>query len=80
MNNMFSLVLQVPVSVYRTSKCVELQVPGLNEKRPALVRGDRIQLRLVEPAATNEEEDFTYEGIIRHIRHNFIEVGSFHKQ
>lgn len=66
--------------MYPTNKYIELQIPGLNEKRPALVKGDRIQFRLVEPAATDEEEDFTYEGIISHIRSNWIKVGSLHKQ
>lgn len=46
-----------------------MEVPGLVEKRPQLIKGDRVQIKLKVP-----ESNVAYEGIISRIDCNWITI------
>ncbi|XP_072930026.1 putative helicase mov-10-B.1 [Epargyreus clarus] len=62
--NMFGVYLQKKGDVYL------LEVPGLAEKRPSLIRGDRVYLRSVE------KQDTLFESTIKHIEDNYVQCGN----
>lgn len=52
---------------------VELEVPGLAEKRPSLIQGDMIDLRI-------HEDHTCYRGIITRINDKTIEITDLNDQ
>lgn len=65
--NMGSVLLE------KKEKSYFLEVPGLAEKRPSLLRGDRVFIRKVG------EEEIAYEGSIFEIEDNYIEISGVDK-
>ncbi len=58
-----------------TTNLLSLEVPGLSEHRPSLLKGDRIFARIYPSAKSTEPEDKEYEGIVHEILQNEIWVG-----
>ena len=54
---------------------MSLNVPGLSENRPSLLRGDRIFVRVYPGGGASEPEDKEYEGVVHEIHENRIRVG-----
>ncbi|KAH1005116.1 hypothetical protein HUJ04_006159 [Dendroctonus ponderosae] len=55
-----------------TSKVLELKVPGLAEKRPSVLKGDCIQLKV-------QGDHQAYEGIIRNVTDSTVEIDGVFK-
>lgn len=49
-----------------------LSVPGLAEKRPSLIRGDRLFVRKLKPDGTQEKKE--YEGIVHDVERDEVHL------
>ena len=58
-----------------TTNLLSLNVPGLSENRPSLLKGDRIFARVYASAKSTEPEDKEYEGVVHEILQNQVWVG-----
>jgi hypothetical protein len=53
-------------------------VPGLAEKRPSVLKGDLIYLRV--SLGREEWERIQYEGVVAEVRDTCIWIGGFHEE
>ena len=58
-----------------TTNLLSLNVPGLSENRPSLLKGDKIFARVYPSAKCTEPEDKEYEGIVHEVLQNQVWVG-----
>lgn len=54
---------------------LSLEVPGLAENRPSVLKGDRIYVRVYGSASNAEPEKKEYEGIVHEVENTRILVG-----
>ncbi len=54
---------------------LSLEVPGLAENRPSVLKGDRIYVRVYGSAANAEPEKKEYEGIVHEAQNTSLLVG-----
>ncbi len=54
---------------------LSLEVPGLAENRPSVLKGDRIYVRVYKSAANTEPETKEYEGIVHEAQNTSLLVG-----
>ena len=54
---------------------LSLEVPGLAENRPSVLKGDRIYVRVYGSAGNQEPEKKEYEGIVHEVENTRILVG-----
>ena len=54
---------------------LSLEVPGLAENRPSVLKGDRIYIRVYGSDKSQEPEKKEYEGIVHEVENTRILVG-----
>lgn len=67
-------MVNVPLEIVSDTR-MQLQVPGLAERRPSVLKGDLIYLRV--SLGKGEWERIQYEGIVAEVGDSFIRIGGF---
>ncbi|XP_069689318.1 putative helicase mov-10-B.1 isoform X2 [Periplaneta americana] len=67
----------VPLTIINEYR-LQLEVPGLAEKRPSVLKGDLIYVRV--NLGENEVERIQYEGVIADVREKCVLIGGFDKE